>query len=119
MKIRNYLQEQNCVSKISEIYRLRNVEGLSVADIIKKMECSRSAVYRALTIFESANPQIAESMKKKGKSVTPEDYKQLLAEIAQLKKELAQARLRGDLYAEMVEFGKEVYGIDLKKAGTK
>ena len=28
-------------------------------------------------------------------------------------------RLRADFYEEMVAFGKEVYGIDLKKAGTK
>ena len=26
---------------------------------------------------------------------------------------------RADFYEEMVDFGKEVYGIDLKKAGTK
>ena len=50
---------------------------------------------------------------------TPEDYKNLLREIAELKKSLAQEKLRADFYEEMVAFGKEVYGIDLKKAGTK
>ena len=58
-------------------------------------------------------------MKKQGKDVTEEDYKKLLNEISSLKKDLAQERLRADFYEEMVAFGKEVYGIDLKKAGTK
>lgn len=95
------------------------VDGLLISEIMQKMRCSRTSIYRALSIFESDNPQIAEIMKKEGKSVIPEDYKRLLSEIAKLKKELAQERLRGDFYAEMVEFGKDVYGLDLKKAGTK
>ena len=45
-------------------------------------------------------------MKKNGKDVTPDDYKALQEEVA-------------DFYEEMVAFGKDVYGIDLKKAGTK
>lgn len=51
--------------------------------------------------------------------VTPEDYKNLVQELAELKKQLKTERLRADFYEEMVAFGKEVYGIDLKKAGTK
>ena len=35
------------------------------------------------------------------------------------KKQVKSERLRADFYEEMVAFGKEVYGIDLKKAGTK
>ena len=58
-------------------------------------------------------------MKKQGKEITPDDYKKLLREISELKKQLSQERLRADFYEEMVAFGKEVYGIDLKKAGTK
>ena len=58
-------------------------------------------------------------MKKKAKDITQEDYKVLQEEIARVRKELKQANLRADFYEEMVYFGKEVYGIDLKKAGTK
>ena len=36
-----------------------------------------------------------------------------------LKKALAEERLRADFYQEMVAYGEEVYGIKLKKAGTK
>ncbi|WP_018669241.1 hypothetical protein [Bacteroides gallinarum] len=43
--------------------------------------------------------------------MTPEDYKELLKEISELKKSLAQERLRADFYEEMVAFGKEVYGM--------
>mgnify|MGYP001726754622 FL=1 len=58
-------------------------------------------------------------MKKSGRDVTPEDYKALQDEVARLKSELKQQKLRADFYEEMVAFGKDVYGIDLKKAGTK
>lgn len=65
------------------------------------------------------NPKMADQMKKKGRDVTPADYKQLQSEIARLQSELKREKLRADFYEEMVDFGKEVYGIDLKKAGTK
>lgn len=58
-------------------------------------------------------------MKKQNKDILPADYQKLALELSSLKKELAKERLRADFYKEMVAFGKEVYGIDLKKAGTK
>lgn len=58
-------------------------------------------------------------MKKKRDEVTPDEYEKLLGELSTLKAELKRERLRADFYEEMVAFGKEVYGIDLKKAGTK
>ena len=57
--------------------------------------------------------------RKNGTSITPEDYKKLQEENARLHTELKREKLRADFYEEMVAFGKEVYGIDLKKAGTK
>ena len=119
MKKKNYYQEREHHLMCHEIYRLRVVEGLEVAAIVEKLGISRSRVYRALTIFEVDNPQKAAMMKKQGKEVTEEDYKKLLSEIASLRKDLTQERLRADFYEEMVAFGKKVYGIDLKKAGTK
>lgn len=92
---------------------------MDIAVLIKKFGISRSSVYWALAIFERENPQQVALMKRQGKDVTPEDYQQLLQEIASLKKALNQERLRADFYEEMVSFGKDVYGIDLKKAGTK
>ena len=52
---------------------------------------------------------------KKQKEVTPADYTNLKREISQLKASLKREKLRADFYEEMVAFGKEVYGIDLKK----
>lgn len=119
MKPNDYLQDQVFASKVPEIYRLRIVESLTIPEIMKKIGCSRSTIYRALSIFEAVNPKLSETMKKQGQNVKPDDYKKLLEEIAKLKKNLAHERLRADFYEEMVTFGKEVYGIDLKKVGTK
>lgn len=119
MKEKNYNQEQARNLLNQEINRLRLLEGMDVKSIIEKLGVSRSRVYKALTTFEQENPQQVELMKKRGKDVTPEDYKKLREEIAILKKDLTRERLRADFYEEMVAFGKEVYGIDLKKAGTK
>ena len=80
---------------------------------------SRNSVFRILRTIEAENPEMADQMKKKGRDVTPADYKQLQSEIARLQSELKREKLRADFYEEMVDFGKEVYGIDLKKAGTK
>lgn len=119
MREKNYQEERKRQDQYHEIYRLRVVEGQDVPSIMKKIGVSRTQVYKSLAIFERDNPQEAAMMKKQGKDVTDEDYKQLLAELSSLKKELAHERLRADFYEEMVAFGKEVYGIDLKKAGTK
>ncbi len=76
-------------------------------------------VYHFLRTFASEYPELAEQMKKKGSDVTPEDYQKLVEKVSTLESELKKERLRADFYEEMVAFGKEVYGIDLKKAGTK
>ena len=119
MKETYYYQAKERILRNREIYRLHAVEGMRSTAIAEKVGISLRGVYRAFAIFERENPLEAEAMKKQGKSVTPEDYQKLLEEISSLKKDLSQERLRADFYEEMVAFGKEVYGIDLKKAGTK
>lgn len=103
----------------NEIYRLHALEHLTISEISEKVGVARSNVYRKIRTFEAENPELAEKMSKKGKEIIPEDYKKMLQEMAELKKQLKAERLRADFYEEMVAFGKEVYGIDLKKAGTK
>lgn len=119
MRAKKYEQERALQERDAEIYRLHAIEGLKVSAIMEKKQISRRTVYRSIATFERNNPQLAEQMKNQRKDVTPEEYKKLLEEISELKKTLAQERLRADFYEEMVAFGKEVYGIDLKKAGTK
>jgi len=116
---KNYNQEKELTLRYHEIYRLHVLEGVGVSDIAKKTGLSRGSVYRALAIFESQNPQEAELMKKQSKDIRPDDYQKLVNELSCLKEELAKERLRADFYEEMVAFGKDVYGIDLKKAGTR
>ena len=101
-----------------EVYRLYRVENLPLNEVIKETRLSKSTIYYYLRTFEAENPELAVQMKKR-KDVTPEDYKKLQAENARLQSELKHERLRADFYEEMVKFGEEVYGIDLKKAGTK
>lgn len=102
-----------------DVYYLRKVDHLSVEEIMSKLSISRSKAYRYIHTFASKNKEIAEKMSKRGKEVTPSDYKELLNKVKELEAQLSRERLRADFYEEMVAYGKEVYGIDLKKAGTK
>ena len=102
-----------------ELYRLFHVEKRPIESIIAKYGLGRSTVYKILRTFEASNPEKALEMRKEGKDVTTDSYEQLQAENARLQAELKREKLRADFYEEMVAFGSEVYGIDLKKAGTK
>lgn len=104
-----------------EVYELIRIQGMTWEAVKEKTGLGTSTISRYLRTFEAENPQLAEEMKnKKTKGdVVPEDYKKLLEENARLRGELKEAKLRADFYEEMVAFGKETYGIDLKKAGTK
>lgn len=104
---------------LKELLELHYFQHLGFRKLSEKTGVPSSTIQHWITTFEAETPQMAEHMKRQGKEVTPEDYKNLLREIAELKKSLAQEKLRADFYEEMVAFGKEVYGIDLKKAGTK
>lgn len=101
------------------IYELRYVKELSICEITQETGLSSRSIFNYLHTFEAETPQIAEEMKKNGKNATADDYNKLKQEVASLKKSLAAEKLRADFYEEMVAFGKEVYGIDLKKVGTK
>jgi len=114
-----YLKSSNRINEMRQVYEMRHLQHLSVAEIISKTGISHSQVYRFLSIFASEYPELAEQMKKKRDEVKPDEYQKLLSELSTLKAELKREKLRADFYEEMVSFGKEVYGIDLKKAGTK
>ena len=114
-----YLKSSNRINEMRKVYEMRHLQHLSVAEIISKTGISHSQVYRFLSTFASEYPELAEQMKKKRDEVKPDEYQKLLSELSTLKAELKREKLRADFYEEMVSFGKEVYGIDLKKAGTK
>ena len=101
------------------VYEMRHIQHLGIPEIISRTGIKRSQVYRFLSTFAAEYPDLVEQMKKNSNEVTPDEYKKLLEEVSTLKSQLKREKLRADFYEEMVAFGKEVYGIDLKKAGTK
>ena len=101
------------------VYELCRVQKLTINEVRKKTGLGMGTIYRYLHTFEEETPKLVEQMKKQGPNIIPEDYKKLQEEVLRLKCELKREKLRADFYEEMVAFGKEVYGIDLKKAGTK
>ena len=102
-----------------EAYYLYKVDHLSIQEIMSKLSLCRSTAYSHIRTFASRNKEMAEKMSKQGNEVTPSDYKELLKKVKELEVQLSRERLRADFYEEMVAYGKEVYGMDLKKAGTK
>ena len=118
---RNFDNQSYCdyARLMYDVYYLYKVEHDTVPSIMAKKGLNRSKVYRILRTFALENPEMAEKMAKQGKDVTPSDYEELLKKVSELESKLKHETLRADFYEEMVAFGKEVYGIDLKKAGTK
>lgn len=76
------------VELTKEVYRLYTLEHLTQQEISVKLCISRSTVWRKIRTFEAENPELAEKMNKQGKEITPSDYKDLVKEIAELKKQL-------------------------------
>lgn len=118
-KKNRYSKDVHLISEMKEVFEMRYVQHLRESEILSLTGLKRTRYYEILRTFAAEYPELAEQMKKKGSDVTPEDYKKLLEEVSTLKSQLKKEKLRADFYEEMVAFGKEVYGIDLKKAGTK
>ena len=114
-----YVKSFNRIDEMRQVYEMHYLQHLSVPEIISRTGVKRTQVYKFLNIFAAEYPDLVEQMKKKREDVSTDDYKKLLEEVATLKSQLKREKLRADFYEEMVAFGKEVYGIDLKKAGTK
>ena len=114
-----YVKSFNRIDEMRQVYEMHYLQHLSVPEIISRTGVKRTQVYKFLNIFAAEYPDLVEQMKKKREDVSSDDYKKLLEEVSTLKSQLKREKLRADFYEEMVAFGKEVYGIDLKKAGTK
>jgi hypothetical protein len=114
-----YVKSSNRINAMRQVYEMRYMQNLSVPEIISKTGIKQTQIYRFLHTFASEYPDLVGQMKKKREDVTPDEYQKLLEELSTLRSELKREKLRADFYEEMVAFGKEVYGIDLKKAGTK
>ena len=114
-----YAKDTDRINEMKEVYEMFHIQHLRVPEIMQRKGMSQYKVYHFLRTFAAEYPELAEQMKKKGSDVIPEDYQKLVEKVSTLESELKKEKLRADFYEEMVAFGKEVYGIDLKKAGTK
>ena len=115
----SYVKSSTRINDMKTVYEMRHIQYLGIPEIISRTGIKRSQIYRFLSTFASEYPELAEQMKKKKDEVSPDEYQKLLEKVSTLESELKREKLRADFYEEMVAFGKEVYGIDLKKAGTK
>ena len=115
----SYVKSSKRINDMKTVYEMRHIQHLDVPEIISRTGIKRTQVYKFLSTFAAEYPDLVEQMKKQKEDVTPDEYKKLLEELSTLKSELKREKLRADFYEEMVAFGKEVYVIDLKKAGTK
>ena len=114
-----YAKDTDRINEMKEVFEMFHVQHLRATEIMSIKGMTQYKVYHFLRTFAADYPELAEQMKKKGSDVVPDDYKELLEKVSALESELKKEKLRADFYEEMVAFGKEVYGIDLKKAGTK
>ena len=114
-----YAKDTDRINEMKEVFEMFHVQHLRATEIMSRKGMTQYKVYHFLRTFAADYPELAEQMKKKGSDVTPEDYRKLVEKVSTLESELKKEKLRADFYEEMVAFGKEVYGIDLKKAGTK
>lgn len=107
------------VELCKEIYRLYALEHLTMSEISVKFGFALSSIHNKIRKFEAENPELAENMKKKGKEIIPEDYKQLLQEIAELKKQVKSERASCRLLRRNGSLWQGSLWYRLKKAGTK
>ena len=115
----SYLKEKEITNRNRVIYEMSSIDSLTSREISEGIVVSQTTVLRNIRKFEAENPEIIIQMRKNTKNVTSDDYAKLKKEITELKAKLSNETLRADFYEEMVKLGKEIYGIDLKKGGTK
>ena len=112
-------------------------QGASIREIAEKTGVAKSAVHRWLSIFAGENVPVMKKSQTKHKNricgvrppehntvttteVAEEGSKTLQERLSRLKKELKEARMRADLYEEIINVAEKRFDIQIrKKAGTK
>ncbi len=105
--------------KRQEIIELAITSRLSYPEVSKKTDVSVRTVEYIMSKF-AKETKVPEQMSKKKTEPTPEDYAALQAEVARLRKELRQEKMRADVYSTMVDVAEEMFHIQIRtKTGTK
>lgn len=106
-------------------------QGYSYRDIAKEIGVAKSAIHRWITIFaeeshimkkDDDSPKARRAIGKQAPIDAPtKDYMETDSEkIARLEKELKEAKMRADLYNEIINVAEQKFNIQIrKKAGTK
>lgn len=109
---------------------------MSIREISEKTGVAKSAVHRWLCIFAGENPpemktkptppkrvtgiQVPETKWKTSRKSASDADETIEEKIARLERELEEARLRADLYDEIINVAEKKFDIQIrKKAGTK
>ena len=110
----------------SEVIRLYTELGYSIGHISRIIPLSYGTVKRWLSIFAEEERKDNESAMKKKSSTTQnhmdtnEEIKALKAQITRLEKDLDNARIKAELYNEMINVAEQHFNIRIrKKSGAK
>ena len=114
-------REQRKSKYYDEVIRLRQEEKLRVCEIAHKLSLKRCTVSFWLRTF--AEETVKESMKRdlqKASESLPTGVQELQKEVLELRKQLAEEKLRADAYGEMINVAEGKFNIKIrKKAGAK
>ncbi len=114
-------REQRKSKYYDEVIRLRQEEKLRVCEIAHKLSLKRCTVSFWLRTF--AEETVKESMKRdlqKASESLPTGVQELQKEVLELRKQLAEEKLRADAYDEMINVAEGKFNIKIrKKAGAK
>ena len=109
----------------SEVIRLYTELGYSIGHISRIFPLSYGTVKRWLSIFSEERKDNESAMKKKSSTPqnhmdTNEEIKALKAQITRLEKDLDNARIKAELYNEMINVAEQHFNIRIrKKFGAK
>lgn len=102
-----------------EVLRQYAETDLSYGEIAEENGIQVRTVEYIVRNFASELPNVPTMRKKKNEAST-EDYDKLRAEIARLRKEVRQEKMRADALDTMIDVAEEMFNIPVrKKAGTK
>lgn len=102
-----------------EVLRQYAETDLSYGEIAEGNGIQVRTVEYIVRNFASELPNVPTMRKKKNEAST-EDYDKLRAEIARLRKEVRQEKMRADALDTMIDVAEEMFNIPVrKKAGTK
>ena len=114
-------REQRKSKYYDEVIRLRQEEKLRVCEIAHKLSLKRCTVSFWLRTF--AEETVKESMKRdlqKASESLPTGVQELQKEVLELRKQLAEEKLRADAYDEMINVAEGKFNIRIrKKVGAK